>query len=348
MNYYCFFLIAITYAVSVNSQILKTDSVRVDSLWNSDSSWYDNNGLLQNRVSRDCIVSFIPSSQGTVSCSLSVSIDSGKTWDKSPNPLRIIDTSYNLGGLSIDLPRQSKPFPAGVRKKIIARMFSGDQEGVSFRVICRQYAPTLTGTPSKYYCLGQVGDTSRISFHVSPVSNSPISQGNIIKYYWDTTGSGNFNDSTDNGIYSWKTSIPDYSSVDSIVHNVSVRARDINNLISPIAFLNVVFCFDTNLLSSAAFLTIGSSENMIASSIDFDSAHVLVAAFATQTGSGIDLVGSYFNNTSSFRIFNPVYARDSSNIGVFANWHDPAATTAAVCKRESGDPESELVRGSHV
>jgi hypothetical protein len=79
---------------------------------------------------------------------------------------------------------------------------------------------------------------------------------------------------------------------------------------------------------NTAIVTIGSYANSsIGSSIDLNSGKVKSAALATQSGSGVDLVCTYSTSFSAFRIFNPVYARDSSNITAFSGWVNPAATS---------------------
>ncbi len=107
------------------------DSVSVDSVWNSDSSWYDTDGLLQQRTARDCIISFIPQGTGDVSCSLAVSLDGGTTWGAIPDPLRIIDNS------------QEVTFPCGKKACIKARVFGADRQNVVFKVIARNCVPVF-------------------------------------------------------------------------------------------------------------------------------------------------------------------------------------------------------------
>lgn len=83
--------VVVLSAWNASAQALHVDSVFVDSVWNSDSSWYDENGVLQQRYSRDCRVGFLPQDTGSVTqCTVSISLDSGKTWDPDPNPLRIL------------------------------------------------------------------------------------------------------------------------------------------------------------------------------------------------------------------------------------------------------------------
>ena len=79
---------------------------------------------------------------------------------------------------------------------------------------------------------------------------------------------------------------------------------------------------------NTATVTIGSYANpTIGSSIDLDSGTVKLAAAAIQNGSGVDLVCTYSTTYSAFRIFNPVYARDTSGITAFSGWVNPANTS---------------------
>ncbi len=89
-------------AWNASAQVIHVNMVSVDSVWNSDSSWYDVNGILQQRYSRDCHISFLPQDTGSIAqCTVSVSLDSGKTWAPNPNPLQIlvncVDSSIHQG-----------------------------------------------------------------------------------------------------------------------------------------------------------------------------------------------------------------------------------------------------------
>jgi hypothetical protein len=78
---------------------------------------------------------------------------------------------------------------------------------------------------------------------------------------------------------------------------------------------------------NGATVTIGSYQNTTyGSSIDLDNGTVLFAAQAKADGSGVDLVCTYSSAYSTFRIFNPVYAADTSNITAFSGWVNPANT----------------------
>ena len=88
--------LAFLFLFSFSYGSLRVDSVTVDSVWSSDSSWYDGNNVLQQRFSRNCRISFIPQDTGMVSCSLAISVDSGRTWGVDPNPLQVIDNGISL------------------------------------------------------------------------------------------------------------------------------------------------------------------------------------------------------------------------------------------------------------
>ena len=77
-------------------------------------------------------------------------------------------------------------------------------------------------------------------------------------------------------------------------------------------------------------VTLGSLSNAtLGSSVDLDAnpPDVMLATDAKKSGSGVDLVGTYSSDLSAMRIFNPVYAKESSNISAFSSRVDPAATS---------------------
>jgi hypothetical protein len=114
-------------AVVVNAQVLRVDSVCVDSTWNSDSSWYDDNGILVQRAARDLIVSFITvaDTQSIVlldSIAFSLSLDSGRTWGQSPSPLRIVRTAA---------------FVRNQKQSVQLRVFGADRNNVAIAAYVR-------------------------------------------------------------------------------------------------------------------------------------------------------------------------------------------------------------------
>jgi hypothetical protein len=78
---------------------------------------------------------------------------------------------------------------------------------------------------------------------------------------------------------------------------------------------------------TTATITLGSYDNATTgSSVDLDAGTVMLASAATASGSGVDIVGTYSPSQSAYRVFNPVYAKNSSNITAFAGWVSPNAT----------------------
>ena len=100
---------------------VSVDSVTVDSVWRTDSNWYDINGVPQQITSRDFQLSFIPQGYGMAACSISISIDSGKTWGPSPTLIILNET-----GLAT--------VPCGRKSSFHCRIYGGDRQGVVFKV----------------------------------------------------------------------------------------------------------------------------------------------------------------------------------------------------------------------
>jgi hypothetical protein len=139
-----FLMLAFLVVLSFGQQ-LRVDSVAVDSVWNSDSSWSDAAGATQSRQSRDLIVSFSPVGPGSVSASFSISIDSAKTWNVTPNPLIVLDSG------------EIKPFACNRACHAKLRVLGSDRAHTAFKVTIRNYhtppevldtiAPVITLNP---------------------------------------------------------------------------------------------------------------------------------------------------------------------------------------------------------
>ena len=130
------FLIISFLSDAVPAHVLRVDSVTVDSVWNSDSSWYDGNGILQGvQPRRDCRISFIPQGEGIVRLFIALSIDSGKSWTPTPNPLTVFDNAL------------ASTFVAGQKATITVRVSGGDREYVAFKITARQAKPVIAGDP---------------------------------------------------------------------------------------------------------------------------------------------------------------------------------------------------------
>jgi formylglycine-generating enzyme required for sulfatase activity len=221
---------------TASAQILRVESVSVDSVWNSDSSWYDGNGILQQRTSRDCKVSFIPQGEGMARMFIALSIDSGKTWAPSPNPLSVMNNAL------------SSTFITGQKATLMVRVLGGDRPGVAFKMTARQAAPKLAGNP-KTTVLGSATAALTPGANVSVVLSVRLagvsgSDGfcTISKVYWDAFGDGTIDDSTtgvDELTWTWLTPVPAGASGQK--RGVIARAIDKNNLWSAPETLAVQF-----------------------------------------------------------------------------------------------------------
>jgi formylglycine-generating enzyme required for sulfatase activity len=219
---------------TVSAQILRVDSVKVDSVWNSDSSWNDTNNVLQQRQSRDCRVSFVPQGEGMARMFIALSIDSGKTWAPSPNPLIVPGNVL------------SSTFITGQKATITVRVLGGDRLGVAFKMTARQAAPAIAGNP-EIKVLGVVtaltpGQNTSTVLSVSLVGDAGNGFCTIEKVYWDALGDGTIDDSTSGAnamMWTWLAQVP--AVVAGQRKNVFVRAVDKNGLTSAPETLSVQF-----------------------------------------------------------------------------------------------------------
>ena len=229
------FLATILFSGNASAQILHVDSVMVDSVCNSDSLWYDGNGVLQQRISRDCNVSFIPQGEGMARMFIAMSEDSGNTWAPSPNPLTVLNNAL------------SSTFMTGKKSKITVRVFSADRPGVAFKMTARQAAPILAGSP-KVKTLG-------ITATLTPGTNVGVAIDlrlasatqtdgfcTIAKIYWDAFGDGTIDDSTmgvNSLTWTWLTQVP--MGATKQLRSVIAHAVDKNGLSSSPETLTVQF-----------------------------------------------------------------------------------------------------------
>ncbi len=226
---------AIFCAGTVSAQILHVDSVTVDSVWSSDSSWYDGNGILQQRLSRDCKISFIPQGEGMARMFIALSIDSGKTWAPSPNSLSVMNNAL------------ASTFITGTKATITVRVLGSDRPGVAFKMTARQSAPVIAGNPKTKVLGGITTLTPGANIGAALVvrlTNANSSDGccKIAKVYWEVLGDGSINDSTTgaNAVsWTWLTQVPAGASGQK--RGVIARAKDKNNLWSVPETLSVQF-----------------------------------------------------------------------------------------------------------
>ena len=215
---------------TASAQLLRVDSVMVDTVWNSDSSLAGGG----SRVSRDCKISFIPRGEGSALMSLSVSLDSGTTFAASKD-------SFFKDSVKVKNYALFSPFPAGQKATIGVRVLGGDRRGAAFKLTARQEAPVIAGNP-KVKVLGPVvtaGASIGTVLGVRPAGDT-TSYGycTLAKVYWDTLGAGKY-DSTAGTTWTWQTKVPAGASAQT--RTVIVRAVDKNGLISAPETLTVQF-----------------------------------------------------------------------------------------------------------
>jgi len=195
---------------AITSTQLRVDSVTVDSVWVTDSLWYDVNNILQSRTSRDMVVSYLPQGTGVTSVdSIFISQDSGKTWNPQPDPIL---KSHMCGYLSL----------TGKKHSVIIRYVGTDHDFVSFKLCCFQYAPSGIRW--------QLSDTSMRGTNATiKIMSQMYHFANITKYYWTTLGNGSIQDSTIDSIWSFQANVP---LVGDTIAKVMVTARDANGLMA--------------------------------------------------------------------------------------------------------------------
>jgi len=223
-------------ATAVTAQELRVDSVAVDSVWNSDSTWNDNFNGVQHRQSRDCKISFIPNGEGTAMLFLALSVDSGRTWAPSAGSDTVSINNYAFYA----------PIAIGRKTAITARVLGGDRPNVAFRITARQNAPVIAGYP-RTIVLGPTGalapgSTVHAVFKIVCTGDTSANgYSAIAKVYWDTLGMGK-KDSTGGATaltWAWTTKVPAGTTVTT--RNVVVFAIDKNGLSSNPETLSVQF-----------------------------------------------------------------------------------------------------------
>jgi len=156
-------LFIILSIISSYGQLVSVDSVTVDSVWNSDSSWLDANGVQQTRESRDCSIGFFPTGTGLVQCIPSFSIDSGLTFEQSPNLLLMLDNTMR------------KPLECGFKYKAKIRVLGADQKNAVFRVTARQYKEATEIDSTTILMIGNSQQNLGINFNqLAQKINRPI------------------------------------------------------------------------------------------------------------------------------------------------------------------------------
>jgi hypothetical protein len=226
-----------------STQTLQVDSVSVDTVRFSDSTWKDGVSV-HTRKSRDCSLSFILRGEGSAKLFVSMSLDSGKTWIFNPESLFVLNES---------------PYPYGVgsnyKRTLKVRALGGDRSGVAFRVTARQSPPKISGWAKGLVAVVSPGRSANTTVHLS----SSITFGSgidgysrLAKTYVDASGNGIIDDSSAvNDAYTLKcnTTVPAPGSPPA---KVIIRGRDKNGVWCDPETLKVEFV----LLIDAAYRSI--------------------------------------------------------------------------------------------
>ena|GEM_PF-4942656 len=123
--------------VSLSFGQLQVDSIVIDSVWNSDSTWYDANGIFQSQQNREVILGFKPIGPDSVFATFKISTDSAKTW------FHIGDTNH----IACNQTFHTK-----------FRVVGGDRPNTAFQVILWDYDSLfefLQPTPQSNLIVGQ-------------------------------------------------------------------------------------------------------------------------------------------------------------------------------------------------
>jgi len=200
---------------------LTVESVSVDSVWNSDSSWTDIKAVPQQRISRDCALSFKAIGEGTVRCSVSVSIDSGKSW----NPKSVTLTVLGVG--------TTFPLPCKTKNKLKVRVIGPDRNNFAFRISAKQYVSIIESEPK--------GVLVGLESALTPGSSAAVKIGcklnnyyalrgyaPLTMVYWDVLGDGSWDDSSTTLSWTWNTTVPPGTAGQR--KTVIGKARDLNGL----------------------------------------------------------------------------------------------------------------------
>jgi hypothetical protein len=224
------------------AQELRVDSVSVDSVWNSDSSW-TLGGAAVNRKSRDCTVSFYARGGGIARIYVALSLDSGKTFSFAPESLKVLE-GYT----------DSLPIPINEKQIITVRVLGGDRQGIAFRLTARQSAPKILGRAKGLVLITTPGQNAMTTL---TINSSQASKYDGFCYfartYVDASGDGVFEDSSaekDPSTLTCNTAVPAPGQASRVI----VKGKDRNGLWSAPETLSV----EVGLVIDAAYRSIAS------------------------------------------------------------------------------------------
>jgi starch-binding outer membrane protein, SusD/RagB family len=220
-------LVVTTVAVASPAQILRVDSVSVDSVWDGAGA----------STSRDCKVSFVPRGEGLVRIFVNVSVDSAKTWSFPKDSFTRLDTDGYF-----------EAFEAGKKASIVVRILGADRKGVAISLTGHQDAPAIYSNPAPAHGLAAVltpGQNAIVTIRTSLdcylwKDSFQLGYCTLAKVYWDFYGDGTVDDSTTGAYVNdriWHTTVPPVGQTRKTI----IRALDKNGLWSSPDTLTVEF-----------------------------------------------------------------------------------------------------------
>jgi formylglycine-generating enzyme required for sulfatase activity len=201
-------------------------------VWNSDSSWYDTQSTLQQRYSRDLFLNYKPTGGGMAKCWVAISIDSARTWDPQPYPLKMLDNSF------------FSPIQCGMKHRVKLRVLGQDRPNVAFKVTAQQWKPVIAGNPQLTYWGGITsavipGASCGVNLQCALKNSSQGLSYSAVSKVWWSLPSSMWKDSSPALSWTWRTTVPNGAPCQR--RAIIAKARDANGLWSDPCTLTVQF-----------------------------------------------------------------------------------------------------------
>jgi hypothetical protein len=160
-------LLIITFLVSVYGAAgtFRVDSVKVDSVWNSDTSLYS-----QPVARRNVKISYYLASTDSATCFVDASLDSAKTWMCNRDKMEGVGKKVAFRGA------------ANKKNSLIIRIFTGDTTGAAFKVTARKDTAHIGRCKLSNQITGWGQDTSMYAYFTDDVSLQGIIDGGYQVY----------------------------------------------------------------------------------------------------------------------------------------------------------------------
>jgi len=326
-----FYFVILTLVMSL--QALTVDSVKVDSIWNSDSSWTDPVTGPQVAERRDCFVSFKVVGDGTAQCVLAFSVDSGRSWGPSPNPIKFLDNGI------------TGTLPGNATGRVKVRVNGGDRVKVAFKITAKQFLPLISSTP-KSQVIGFAEETTPGQILNTPLKfvqdlkSQPYAP--VTKSYWDALGDGTWDDSTDGMSWVWPARVP--AGAAGQVKSVILKARDANGMWS----LPCTLSIQIGLLYPFHMVDINAGSFQMGTPFPLDTIHKvnLTAYKISSTEVTQDLYTAVMNNNPSTFKSGPNYRVEGTSwidAALFCNKLSQAAGFDTVYVYTGAKPDGSVL-----